>query len=198
MPATGCPLVLRTGRASLCRDGLGGDGLCPQSGDADPGLSALVYGVPAPWQVTVAPSRALISGAGRPTRRCIADYSRVSEMARLGLTSVAAKTSGCLLLLPRKGIGEASLLSEADPQTGHDDCRCGLRPDQRQVELTTSPSAASKDRSGLMNRPDDSRRGMVRARPAPWPRRHRRSTRPACRRAGSATRACGRRPARSV
>jgi hypothetical protein len=69
MPATGCPLVLRTCRASLCRDGLGGDGQCPQSGDADPGLSALVYGVPAPWQVTIDPSRALISGAGRPTRR---------------------------------------------------------------------------------------------------------------------------------
>ena len=30
--------------------------MCPQSGDADPGLSALVYGVPAPWQVTVLPS----------------------------------------------------------------------------------------------------------------------------------------------
>jgi hypothetical protein len=28
----------------------------PQSGDADPGLSPLVYGVPAPWQVTVLPS----------------------------------------------------------------------------------------------------------------------------------------------
>jgi len=30
--------------------------VCPQSGGADPGLSALVYGVPAPWQVTVLPS----------------------------------------------------------------------------------------------------------------------------------------------
>ena len=30
--------------------------MCPQSGDADPGLSALVYGVAAPWQVTVLPS----------------------------------------------------------------------------------------------------------------------------------------------
>jgi hypothetical protein len=29
--------------------------VCPQSGDAA-GLSALVYGVPAPWQVTVVPS----------------------------------------------------------------------------------------------------------------------------------------------
>ena len=30
--------------------------MCPQSGDAAAGLSALVYGVPAPWQVTVEPS----------------------------------------------------------------------------------------------------------------------------------------------
>ena len=30
--------------------------MCPQSGDAAAGLSALVYGVPAPWQVTVLPS----------------------------------------------------------------------------------------------------------------------------------------------
>lgn len=30
--------------------------MCPQSGDADPGLSALVYGAPAPRQVTVLPS----------------------------------------------------------------------------------------------------------------------------------------------
>jgi len=30
--------------------------VCPQSGDAEAGLSALVYGVPAPWQVTVPPS----------------------------------------------------------------------------------------------------------------------------------------------
>ena len=30
--------------------------MCPQSGDADAGLSALMYGVPAPWQVTVEPS----------------------------------------------------------------------------------------------------------------------------------------------
>ena len=29
--------------------------MCPQSGDAAAGLSALVYGVPAPWQVTVLP-----------------------------------------------------------------------------------------------------------------------------------------------
>ena len=30
--------------------------MCPQSGDGEAGLSALVYGVPAPWQVTVLPS----------------------------------------------------------------------------------------------------------------------------------------------
>jgi hypothetical protein len=30
--------------------------VCPQSGDAAAGLSALEYGVPAPWQVTVDPS----------------------------------------------------------------------------------------------------------------------------------------------
>jgi hypothetical protein len=30
--------------------------VCPQSGDAAAGLSALVYGAPAPWQVTVLPS----------------------------------------------------------------------------------------------------------------------------------------------
>jgi len=30
--------------------------VCPQSGDAAARLSALVYGVPAPWQVTVDPS----------------------------------------------------------------------------------------------------------------------------------------------
>ena len=30
--------------------------MCPQSGDGEAGSSALVYGVPAPWQVTVVPS----------------------------------------------------------------------------------------------------------------------------------------------
>ena len=30
--------------------------MCPQDGDAAAGLSALVYGAPAPWQVTVLPS----------------------------------------------------------------------------------------------------------------------------------------------
>src|SRR5258708_6846175 len=36
--------------------GAGAGEVCPQSGDAEAGLSALVYGVPAPWQVTVLPS----------------------------------------------------------------------------------------------------------------------------------------------
>ena len=40
--------------------------MCPQSGDAAAGLSALVYGVPAPWQPPAAPPPAAVLAACWP------------------------------------------------------------------------------------------------------------------------------------